>query len=66
MSHSDDDPGLDPEIGRMMAELLDQTSREPVSPRLLALARQLEAALAAAGKTREEARDMADSQRTDR
>lgn len=50
MPPSDNDPGLDPEIARAMAELLDQTTREPVSPRLRALARQLESALAAARK----------------
>lgn len=48
MPESDKGPALDPEIARAMAELLDQTAREPVSPRLRALALQLETALAAA------------------
>lgn len=52
MPQSEKGPTLDPEIAWAMAELLDQTGREPISPRLRALARQLETALAAVRDSR--------------
>lgn len=46
MPQSDKDPVHDLALARAVTELLDQTAREPISPRLRSLARQLEAALA--------------------
>lgn len=48
MPLSDKDSAIDPEIAQAMADLMAQTAREPVSPRLMALVRQLEAAMATA------------------
>ncbi|UFM64464.1 hypothetical protein LOS78_20600 (plasmid) [Paracoccus sp. MA] len=39
------DPEPDPELDRALADLLAQTEKEPVSPRLRELARRLETAL---------------------
>lgn len=52
MLHVPKGPDLDPEVARAMAELLRQTAQEPVSPRLQALVKQLEAALAEARQRR--------------
>ena len=38
-------PVVDPELDKALSELLAQTEKEPVSPRLRELAKRLEAAL---------------------
>ncbi len=46
MAKSDSSPLVDPELDRALSELLAQTAKEPISPRLRELAQQLELALA--------------------
>ena len=46
MAKSDSGPLVDPELDRALSELLAQTAKEPISPRLRELAQQLELALA--------------------
>ncbi|MFC3568046.1 hypothetical protein [Paracoccus sp. TOH] len=48
MANSESSPVVDPELDAALCELLAQTAREPISPRLHALAQRLEAALEAA------------------
>ncbi|HWL57626.1 MAG TPA: hypothetical protein VNQ78_13275 [Paracoccus sp. (in: a-proteobacteria)] len=45
MQEEDEGPGLGPELDKALAELLDQTRREPISPRLRELAERLARAL---------------------
>ncbi len=45
MDDSERGRSVDPELEKALAELLAQTAREPISPRLRELARRLEAAL---------------------
>lgn len=52
MANSDCGPVFDPELDKALTELLAQTAKEPISPRLRDLAQQLEAALAQARERR--------------
>lgn len=45
MANSESGPIVDPEIDKVLAELLAQTEKEPIPPRLRELAKHLEAAL---------------------
>ncbi|SEH68062.1 hypothetical protein [Paracoccus alkenifer] len=56
MANSDSGPLVDPELDRALSELLAQTAKEPISPRLRELAHQLELALAQA-RLRDEGED---------
>ncbi|SMO65925.1 hypothetical protein [Paracoccus laeviglucosivorans] len=47
-----DSAGTNPETARLMAELREQTRIEPISPRLMQLARELDQALHAAQLSR--------------
>ncbi len=53
MDNSEYGPVVDPELDKALSELLAQTAREPISPRLRELAQQLEAALRDARQRRE-------------
>ena len=50
MQEEDDRPVLEPELKKALAELIDQTRREPISPRLRDLAGQLASALERRGE----------------
>ena len=52
MANSDCGPVVDPELDKALSDLLAQTAKEPISPRLRELAQQLEAALAQARERR--------------
>jgi len=52
MANSDCGPVVDPELDKALSDLLAQTAKEPISPRLRELAQQLEAALAQARRRR--------------
>lgn len=54
MDNSEYGPVVDPELDEALSELLAQTAREPISPRLRQLAQQLEAALRDARQRRAE------------
>ncbi|WP_323717950.1 hypothetical protein [Paracoccus aminovorans] len=45
MANSESGPVVDPELDKALSELLAQTEKEPISPRLRELAKRLEAAL---------------------
>lgn len=45
MANNEQGPFVDPELDRALSELLAQTAKEPISPRLRELAQQLETAL---------------------
>ncbi|SFY22021.1 hypothetical protein SAMN04244548_03116 [Paracoccus pantotrophus] len=45
MANGESGPIVDPELDKALSELLAQTEREPISPRLRELARRLETAL---------------------
>lgn len=45
MANSERGPIVDSEIDKVLAELLAQTEKEPISPRLRELAKRLETAL---------------------
>ncbi|REG54134.1 hypothetical protein EQ718_10800 [Paracoccus versutus] len=45
MANGESSPIVDPELDKALSELLAQTEREPISPRLRELARRLETAL---------------------
>ncbi|MFG6083961.1 hypothetical protein ACEUZ9_000198 [Paracoccus litorisediminis] len=46
MAGKDDTPRLEPELDKALSELLEQTRKEPLSPRLMELAERLARALA--------------------
>ncbi|MTH62443.1 hypothetical protein [Paracoccus litorisediminis] len=46
MAGKDDTPRLEPELDKALSELLEQTRKEPLSPRLMELAERLSRALA--------------------
>ncbi len=48
MPHADTPPVLDPELAAVMASLVEQARREPISSQLRELVQRLETALAAA------------------
>ncbi|MFH5773177.1 hypothetical protein ACHFJ0_02935 [Paracoccus sp. NGMCC 1.201697] len=48
MTETRDVPGIDPELDKALSELLAQTGKEAISPRLSELAQRLESALAGA------------------
>ncbi|RDW12819.1 hypothetical protein [Paracoccus thiocyanatus] len=60
MAHSESGPVVDPELDKALSELLAQTEREPISPRLRELAKRLETAL---DDARHRQRDKADEPR---
>jgi hypothetical protein len=45
MANGESGPIVDPEIDKALSELLAQTEKEPISPRLRELSKRLEAAL---------------------
>lgn len=45
MANGESGPVVDPELDKALSELLAQTEKEPISPRLRALAKRLETAL---------------------
>lgn len=45
MANDENGPAIDPELDKVLSELLVQTEKEVISPRLRDLARQLEVAL---------------------
>lgn len=45
MANGESGPLVDPELDKALSELLAQTEKEPISPRLRELAKRLEAAL---------------------
>ncbi|CAM3188945.1 hypothetical protein SAMN04488021_11177 [Paracoccus aminovorans] len=45
MANSESGPVVDPELDKALSELLAQTEKEPISPRLRELAKRLESAL---------------------
>jgi len=45
MREENEGPGLGPELDKALAELLEQTRKEPISPRLRELAERLAKAL---------------------
>lgn len=53
MANSESGPVVDPELDKALSELLAQTEKEPISPRLRELAKRLEVALEDARQRRD-------------